>query len=366
MGANHRITHGFDDHRFHKVIADAFQMIPTPGAGYIIASDSQGNFVWTPAPSGGGAGGDQLWKVNTDHQLLQPSTPDPGSSTGGVLYPGIWLPGPTGTINVTPDTWLYGTADFRPLGTAAELGINSVGTVKIAASGQDILKTTLGGSVFLPPLDPSTIFDAERLVVGGGVQLGAANQTNEGTLQWTGTTFQGRMGGKWVDIPGIQGSTTGPNPPANPQPGDLWWRNTDGNLYVWYDDGNSKQWVPAMASVGKVTAQQFYLVSGAYAGGPTASLSLGFYVAALPFTLPGGLAGSQAVAKTAPTSTTNFDVRVNGTSKGSINWSGGVTTAAFTWAAAVSIAPGDRIELIAAATPDATLADITWTLRGAL
>lgn len=36
-------------------------------------------------------------------------------------------------------------------------------------------------------------------------------------------------------------------PPANPQPGALWWNSTDGNLYIWYVDPTSSQWVSAFA-----------------------------------------------------------------------------------------------------------------------
>lgn len=31
--------------------------------------------------------------------------------------------------------------------------------------------------------------------------------------------------------------------PANPIPGQLWWRSSDGLSFVWFDDGTSKQWV---------------------------------------------------------------------------------------------------------------------------
>jgi Fibritin C-terminal region len=64
-----------------------------------------------------------------------------------------------------------------------------------------------------------------------------------GTLyQWDGTV--------WI---GVSDSTVGSflvpvglEPPLNPQPGQLWWRNDpDGNLYLFYNDGNSSQWVPA-------------------------------------------------------------------------------------------------------------------------
>jgi hypothetical protein len=35
--------------------------------------------------------------------------------------------------------------------------------------------------------------------------------------------------------------------PANPSQGDAWWNSADGNLYTWYDDGNSAQWVSVSA-----------------------------------------------------------------------------------------------------------------------
>jgi hypothetical protein len=38
----------------------------------------------------------------------------------------------------------------------------------------------------------------------------------------------------------------GPDPPPNPQAGMLWWRTEDGNLYIYYDDGGSLQWVHAV------------------------------------------------------------------------------------------------------------------------
>jgi hypothetical protein len=124
--------------------------------------------------------------------------------------------------------------------------------------------------------------------------------------------------------------------------------------------------VPAVASVGKLIGGQYYLVAGAVAGTPPASASLALYVAALAFTLPVNLTGSQAVAKTAATAQTDVDVQVNGTSRGTIRWAAGATVAGFVWASTVSVAAGDRVELVAPATADATLADFTWTLRGAL
>jgi hypothetical protein len=47
---------------------------------------------------------------------------------------------------------------------------------------------------------------------------------------------------------GLGDAIMSPLPPLNPNPGDLWWRTTDGNLFIYYDDGNSKQFVPAVST----------------------------------------------------------------------------------------------------------------------
>jgi len=35
------------------------------------------------------------------------------------------------------------------------------------------------------------------------------------------------------------------NSPSNPSQGDLWWNSADGKLKIYYDDGQSAQWVDA-------------------------------------------------------------------------------------------------------------------------
>lgn len=37
----------------------------------------------------------------------------------------------------------------------------------------------------------------------------------------------------------------GANPPSNPIQGDLWWSTEVANLFIWYEDGDSSQWVDA-------------------------------------------------------------------------------------------------------------------------
>lgn len=40
------------------------------------------------------------------------------------------------------------------------------------------------------------------------------------------------------------------DPPSVPIEGQLWWCTTDGRLYVYYNDGDSSQWVPATPETG--------------------------------------------------------------------------------------------------------------------
>lgn len=48
--------------------------------------------------------------------------------------------------------------------------------------------------------------------------------------------------GPWsIDGTGV----SGPTPPVEPPDGLLWWDSISGQLFVWYNDGNSKQWVIA-------------------------------------------------------------------------------------------------------------------------
>jgi hypothetical protein len=59
---------------------------------------------------------------------------------------------------------------------------------------------------------------------------------DDGTSQqWVPTTNQ----------PGAASVFTGAIPPSSPQPNALWWDSVGGQLYIWYNDGNSTQWVVA-------------------------------------------------------------------------------------------------------------------------
>ena len=76
-----------------------------------------------------------------------------------------------------------------------------------------------------------------------------ASPTDGQALIWDGTNslwIAGEGGG------GAASVTISATEPSSPEVGDLWWDSTEGNLYIYYDDGTSTQWVEASTGVGSV------------------------------------------------------------------------------------------------------------------
>ncbi len=78
------------------------------------------------------------------------------------------------------------------------------------------------------------------------------------------------------------------------------------------------------------------------------------------------LAGSQGVAGAAATAQTDFDIRRNGTSFATMRFAAAGSVADFIAATETVLEPGDVLSVVAPAAPDATLADIGFTLAGTL
>ena len=101
-------------------------------------------------------------------------------------------------------------------------------------------------------------------------------------------------------------------------------------------------------------------------GVATDAEKLATFVATRTITLPTTLAASQAYAEVVSTAAATIDVQVNAVSKGSIDFALGAATATFTFVAPVVLAAGDRVQFISQGTADATLADMSITIRGTL
>jgi hypothetical protein len=109
---------------------------------------------------------------------------------------------------------------------------------------------------------------------------------------------------------------------------------------------------------------QPYDVGGSFSGAPTASQVIARYPFPRSVTFPAGLTNSQGVAATAATAQTDFDLKKNGSSVGTMRFAASGTVASFIMASQTTFAAGDVLTVVAPGTPDATLANIGFALAG--
>ena len=81
-------------------------------------------------------------------------------------------------------------------------------------------------------------------------------------------------------------------------------------------------------------------------------------------TFPDGRSGAQGYTGVTATATAVLDVQLNGANIGTITFTSSGSTAAFAMSAAVSFAAGDRLSIVNEDPADATLADVSLTLKG--
>lgn len=107
-----------------------------------------------------------------------------------------------------------------------------------------------------------------------------------------------------------------------------------------------------------------YDLSCQYIGVPGASAVGLRFVAVRAFTL--SASGQQGTAGTAATAQADFLVAVNGVTRATLRFAAAGTTITIVGGTATTIAAGDIILITAPASPDATLADVGFTLTGLL
>lgn len=79
-----------------------------------------------------------------------------------------------------------------------------------------------------------------------GRPLAATAPSLNQVLQWNGSTWLPAT----VAAGGGASVTISDTAPASPHPGDLWWDSVGGQLYVYYQDPNTSQWVPTTNQAG--------------------------------------------------------------------------------------------------------------------
>ena len=87
-----------------------------------------------------------------------------------------------------------------------------------------------------------------------GAETGAADPATglEGQLWYNTTLEELRIykDGAWETASGGASVEVGIAAPSPANQGDMWWNSEEGILYIYYDDGNTQQWVQAAGSAG--------------------------------------------------------------------------------------------------------------------
>lgn len=132
-----------------------------------------------------------------------------------------------------------------------------------------------------------------------------------------------------------------------------------GSAYLCYMDGTTDGLVKYTPDITAAESILSFFAQGQY----TNSEVIGIFAMTNNFQLPISLAGSYGYAVTAPTGSISIDIRINGGSVGSVDFAAASNTATFTFASAQLLAPGDILTFVAPIAADATLADVSVSIR---
>lgn len=109
-----------------------------------------------------------------------------------------------------------------------------------------------------------------------------------------------------------------------------------------------------------------YDIAGGAVGKTTASAVVGYLEAVRAFRIPENFALSRARVLANATSISTFSVKKNGTEIGTIQFSSSSAAGVFSTLAVTSFAAGDILTVVAPATADATLSDLSFVIAGVL
>jgi hypothetical protein len=128
--------------------------------------------------------------------------------------------------------------------------------------------------------------------------------------------------------------------------------------------GQSGKYVTFNDAMALIDAQALYMIGMTYVGEPTGAEVILKHPAAVTFNLPAGITDSQFKAGVAATAETIFTLKKNGGSIGTATFAIAGTSASISFATAVSFAVGDIFTIEAPGSPDSTLGDLGFTIKG--
>ena len=158
---------------------------------------------------------------------------------------GVTVYGNAGIVSAT-EFWGDGS---NLTGVISGIGIHSGGS--IIGTGVTILNFVGTGNTFKYNSSTNTV---DVSIEGGAVDISDAppSNPNTGDLWWESDTGELKIyyddgdTEQWVDANGGDSIVqVGTSAPANSQAGDLWWNSETGDLFIYYVDANTSQWVAA-------------------------------------------------------------------------------------------------------------------------
>ena len=209
--------------------------------GYIYYTDGSSNqwVEFNPAGSGGSSGGSSYANSNVDaHLNVSGATSGQILSWNGSDY--AWVTDQTGGGGGISLTDLSVTQNSA--GTAALSYNNSNGVFSYTPPDLSNYLTITGDGSQLTGIGTVAISD------------NAPSSPNVGDLWWESDTASGFIyyndgnSSQWVEFnptgsAGPANATISDNAPNSPTHGDLWWESDTATGHIYYNDGNSAQWV---------------------------------------------------------------------------------------------------------------------------
>lgn len=136
-----------------------------------------------------------------------------------------------------------------------------------------------------------------------------------------------------------------------------------GEIGIFYADGTTNGLLGGSLVAVTGTVAEAYSIGTSCVGKPATSEKLIVFAFPYSATLAASASGSQCVAQTAATAQTDFTLKKNGSSIGTIRFAAAGTVASYVSISSTTFAAGDVLTIEAPASQDATLADIGFSLK---
>jgi hypothetical protein len=169
------------------------------------------------------------------------SIPVLGASVEGTY--GIDISGWNGQVGLSAEyddngSIVYGTVQYSG---STKLSATNTGVDVTGVISSDTL--SVGGSVFGSATDftveSAANFQGNVRMYSGLLDGSGASGSSGQVLSSTGTGID------WIDLPTGSSVNISTTAPGSPSSGDMWWDSDVGNLFIYYNDGTSSQWVEA-------------------------------------------------------------------------------------------------------------------------